>query len=130
MRSFSRTSAAQYPELIIVDAGEGLELEEDNGHVWDERASSQTAGTEYRGGPGCGGPRIPGAVRENAAAYDEKLALLQQEQEELAPALSGKPVVLFHEAYEYVAHDYGMQVVYVMDLMRSARSAPGKWRKC
>ena len=45
---------------------------------------------------------------------------------ELAPALSGKNVVLFHEAYEYVARDYGMQVVYVMDLDEERQVSAGE----
>ncbi len=52
----------------------------------------------------------------NARAYDSKLADLQTQQEELKAQLSGKNVVIFHEAYEYVAQDYGMNVVYCLDL--------------
>lgn len=52
----------------------------------------------------------------NAKAYDSKLADLQAQQEELKSQLSGKNVVIFHEAYEYVAQDYGMNVVYCLDL--------------
>ena len=35
-------------------------------------------------------------------------------------------MVLFHEAYEYVAHDYGMQVVYVMDLDEERQVSAGE----
>ena len=126
IEEFLTDIAAQYPELTIVDASEGLELEEDNGHVWMSVPLHRQQVQNIAEGLAAADPGYRELYEENAAAYDEKLALLQQEQEELAPALSGKPVVLFHEAYEYVAHDYGMQVVYVMDLNEERQVSAGE----
>ena len=63
---------------------------------------------------------------QNAAAYDEKLAELAAQQEELRSKLAGQKVILFHEAYAYVAEDYGMDVVYVMDLDEERQVSAGE----
>ena len=115
IEEFLTDIAAQYPELIIVDASEGLELEEDNGHVWMSVPLHRQQVQNIAEGLAAADPGYRELYEENAAAYDEKLALLQQEQEEL-----------FHEAYEYVAHDYGMQVVYVMDLDEERQVSAGE----
>jgi zinc transport system substrate-binding protein len=64
--------------------------------------------------------------RTNAAAYDGKLAELQEEQEALREQIAGQPVILFHEAYAYVAQDYGLDAVYCMDLDEERQVSAGE----
>jgi zinc transport system substrate-binding protein len=64
--------------------------------------------------------------RANAAAYDSKLAELQEEQEILREQIAGQPVILFHEAYAYVAQDYGLDAVYCMDLDEERQVSAGE----
>lgn len=63
---------------------------------------------------------------ENAKKYDDKLARLQEKQEELKALASGKNIIIFHEAYEYVASDYGMNVCYTMDLDEERQVSAGE----
>ena len=48
--------------------------------------------------------------------YDQKLAELEQEESQIKQKTNGKDIIIFHEAYEYVADDFGMNVHYLMDL--------------
>lgn len=71
-------------------------------------------------------PANAAGYQSNAAAYDRKLQLLQQEQEALKEQLAGTRAILFHEAYEYVAWEYGMDVVFTMDLDEERQVSAGE----
>lgn len=64
--------------------------------------------------------------QENAASYLEKLDVLKERQTKLKEELSGQSVVLFHEAYAYVAADYGLNVKYVLDLDEERQVSAGE----
>lgn len=65
-------------------------------------------------------------IQSNAAAYLRKLDVLRDEQKSLRQVLSGRNVILFHEAYEYVAADYGMNTVYLLDLDEERQVSAGE----
>ena len=52
----------------------------------------------------------------NAEKYDAKLAKLEKEQNSLKSLTDGQNIVIFHEAYGYVADDFSMNVCYLLDL--------------
>ena len=52
----------------------------------------------------------------NAKKYDAKLAELEEKEKEIKQKTAGNDIIIFHEAYEYVADDFGMNVCYLMDL--------------
>lgn len=52
----------------------------------------------------------------NAKKYDAKLAELEEKENEIKQKTAGNDIIIFHEAYEYVADDFGMNVCYLMDL--------------
>lgn len=62
--------------------------------------------------------------QENATAYDARLAKLEEQQKELV--CSNENVILFHEAYGYVAADYGMNPVFLMDLDEERQVSAGE----
>lgn len=71
-------------------------------------------------------PEYQEVFQENAKAYDDKLAALQAQQEEIARAASGTKIIIFHEAYEYVAEDYGLDICYTMDLDEERQISAGE----
>ena len=71
-------------------------------------------------------PEYQEVFQENAKAYDDKLAALQAQQEEIARAASGIKIITFHEAYEYVAEDYGLDICYTMDLDEERQISAGE----
>lgn len=52
----------------------------------------------------------------NAEKYDAKLAKLEKEQASLKSLTEGQNIVIFHEAYAYVADDFSMNACYLLDL--------------
>lgn len=64
--------------------------------------------------------------RENAAAYLARLQLLQDEAQELRETAEGQQIVIFHEAYAYVAEEYGMEVVYTLNLDEERQVSAGE----
>ena len=52
----------------------------------------------------------------NAKAYDAKLAVLEEKIDNLKSFTGGQNIIIFHEAYEYVADDYSMNACYLLDL--------------
>ena len=52
----------------------------------------------------------------NAEKYDAKLAKLEKEQDSLKSLTDGQNIVIFHEAYAYVADDFSMIACYLLDL--------------
>ncbi len=59
----------------------------------------------------------------NAAAYEKKLVDLQVEEDALT---HGGDVVIFHEAFEYLAEDLGMNVVGTIDLDEERQVSAGE----
>ncbi len=64
----------------------------------------------------------------NAKEYDGKLAKLEEEQQSLKELTAGKDIIIFHEAYAYVADDLGMNVCYLMDLDEERSVSAGEVR--
>lgn len=52
----------------------------------------------------------------NAEKYDEKLAVLEEKINSLKSLTGGQNIIIFHEAYEYVADDFSMNACYLLDL--------------
>ena len=62
----------------------------------------------------------------SAGEYLEKLDKLKARQEQIREEAAGQSVILFHEAYAYVAEDYGLPVSYVMDLDEERKVSAGE----
>lgn len=146
IESFLGDVAQQYPNLTIIDACQGMELlgeEEDEGHagedaedehdhdganahVWMsiERYMAQldniTSGLAQL-------DDVRGELyRENANSYKARLQALKEEAAELSDTVRGVGIVLFHEAYAYVAEDYGMQVIDILNLDEERQVSAGE----
>lgn len=52
----------------------------------------------------------------NAKAYDAKIAVLEEKINSLKSLTNGQNIIIFHEAYAYVADDFSMNVCYLLDL--------------
>ena len=117
IESFLAQVGQSYPQLSIVKASEGLGLLDDgNAHIWMD--------TRYYAGMV---RSIAEALKEadpanarlyetNAEDYCGEVCKLTEQMEELRGTAEGEPVVIFHEAYEYVAGELGMDTVYCLDL--------------
>lgn len=125
METFLEEVAEQYPWLTVAETADGLVTDE-NAHAWMGIAKYRAqvdavlnalckaaAGQEQK-------------LRENAAGYDTKLAGLQEQQEDLKEAIKGSKVISFHEAYEFLAEEYGLDIVYTLDLDEERQVSAGE----
>lgn len=144
IESFMTEIAREYPDLWIIEAGAKVEYlkeeenhqeevehehEEANSHVW---LSVENYRMEV--------DAIAKALAEidsdhsleyqkNAKIYDEKLQGLSELQEEIKENIKGKPVVLFHEAFAYLAQDLGVETSFILNLDEERQVSAGEISK-
>lgn len=136
IESFMEDIAKQYPELVIVEACEGIELlceTEEHGHNHDVNAHAWMSVANYRmqveniaSGLVKTAPEMHESFLANAGDYDRKLEELQVEQEELLTLTQGEEVIMFHCAYDYVAEALGLKVAFCMDLDEERQVSAGE----
>lgn len=66
------------------------------------------------------------AYQNNAEQYCGEIQKLTDQISEVREELSGKNIIIFHEAYEYVAQQYGMDVAYCLDLDEERQVSAGE----
>ncbi len=126
IESFLAEVAEEYPNLIVIDACDGIELTDDNAHVWmsvekhmqqvqniaDELAEADAANTAR--------------YADNCSEYILQLEELQLQIEELKSTLSGTNVILFQESFAYLAEDLDLNVVATIDLDEERQVSAGE----
>lgn len=126
IESFLGEVAGQYPELQIINASDKVDLLEDNAHAWmnleDYMVQIETI-TEGLSALDAADAEIFSA---NAESYLAKLQSLKEQADEIKQFTEGQNVIIFHEAYEYVAEEFGMNVSYVMDLDEERQVSAGE----
>lgn len=126
IESFLGEVAEQYPELTIINASEQVDLIEDNAHAWMNIEDYMTQVKTIEAELSAADPADAEQFSENAEAYLAKLSSLKEQADAVKPLTEGKNIVVFHEAYEYVAEEFGMQVSYVMDLDEERQVSAGE----
>lgn len=154
IEGFLTEVAKEYPDLTIIYATDGLELlgeeehseeehiheheeahgEEEHTHEHGEENAHAWMNTElYAGmvqniaeGLSQADRERQETYQENAVKYCEKIQKLTDQIEELKKELSEREVIIFHEAYEYVAQQYGMHVAYCLDLDEERQVSAGE----
>lgn len=126
IESFLGEVAEQYPDLTIINASEQVDLIEDNAHAWMNIEAYMTQVKTIEAELSAADPADAEQFSENADAYLAKLSSLKEQADAVKPLTEGKNIVIFHEAYEYVAEEFGMQVSYVMDLDEERQVSAGE----
>lgn len=121
-----RDHDAVHEELYEEEDGHGHDHGEENAHAWMSVASYREQITHITEHLAEILPQYRESITENARLYDDKLAELQAEQKELCALVKGQEVIIFHEAYAYVAKDYGLEVAMVMDLDEERQVSAGE----
>lgn len=130
IESFMKDVAAAYPDLTIIEACENVQLlaegNDENAHAWMSIAAYETQVQTIADELGKADAAHKDLYEANAKAYKEKLEPLKERQKKIAEAANGQNVILFHEAYDYVAEDYGLNVSYVLDLDEERQVSAGE----
>lgn len=126
IESFLTDVVSEYPDLNVINACENLKLEEGNAHAWMSMSSYLIQLETIRDGLIQADPQKEEIYRTNEAEYAGQVQALMDSARDLTETLAVQPVILFHEAYEYVADDYGLNVVGVMDLDEERQVSAGE----
>lgn len=130
IESFMKDVAKSYPDLTIIEASEGIDLLEDEGeenaHAWMSVATYEEQVNHIAEGLAAADEKHASDYQKHADAYMVKLDALKERQQKVAEKIKGQSVILFHEAYDYVADDYGLDVAYVLDLDEERQVSAGE----
>ncbi len=130
IESFMKDVAKSYPDLTIIEASEGIDLLEDEGeenaHAWMSVATYEEQVNHIAEGLAAADEKHSSDYQKHADAYVVKLDALKERQQKVAEKIKGQSVILFHEAYDYVADDYGLNVAYVLDLDEERQVSAGE----
>lgn len=151
IEAFMEDIATQYPDLIIIEACEGIELLSEE-HEHGEESGEETADDHEHEGANAHAwmsvelyrkqienitkgltrvdPDNSASYLANQNVYDGKLSELQQLQEEIRQFFADEnEVILFHCAYDYLALDYDLEVAFCMDLDEERQVSAGEVAK-
>ena len=126
IESFLTEVAEAYPDLTVIEAKEGLEILEDNAHAWMDTELYAGMVQNIEKGLSEADKKNQEEYQEHSRQYCEKIQNLTEQIAEVKKELSGRNIVIFHEAYEYVAWQYGMHVAYVLDLDEERQVSSGE----
>ncbi len=126
IESFLTEVAQEYPELIIIDACEGIELDDDNAHVWMSVEKHMAQVENIADGLAEADATNAARYADNCSDYISRLEELQLQIEELKYSLSGTNVILFQESFEYLATDLGLEVVATVDMDEERQVSAGE----
>jgi zinc transport system substrate-binding protein len=153
IENFLSDVAANYPELIIVNASENVELleqeahdhdheedsqeeiplqedvylqETENAHAWMSISDYMVQVETIAEGLAAADVSHASGYRENAARYRQELEPLAQEVSNLKEKIGGGSIISFHEAYDYVAKDLGLTVAFTLNLDEERQVSAGE----
>ncbi len=99
---------------------------DENAHAWMNLADYQIQVQNICNGLSEADSAHAEQYAENAQTYQGKVQELQQEAAELASQIASQPVVIFHEAYEYIVQEYGLQLAGEMNLDEERQVSAGE----
>lgn len=99
---------------------------EDNAHVWMNMSDYQQQIQNICQGLSEADAHHAAQYQENAQSYQEKVQELQTEAEKLKAQIQSQPVVVFHEAYEYIVQEYGLELAGEMNLDEERQVSAGE----
>ncbi len=99
---------------------------DENAHAWMNLADYQIQVQNICNGLSEADSTHAEQYAENAQNYQGKVQELQQEATELASQIASQPVVIFHEAYEYIVQEYGLQLAGEMNLDEERQVSAGE----
>ncbi len=126
IESFLADVAAQYPALTIIEASADVQLIEDNAHAWMSIPDYMTQVSTIAQGLSGQNAVHEEYYEKNCQEYLSRLDTLRQRQQELAAAHRGRSIVIFHEAFDYIARDCGFRVSAVLDLDEERQVSAGE----
>lgn len=140
MEAFIEDAYKNNGRLSVIDSSEGIELLSDehgehdeheehgehsehevhafshehshdaNSHIWMSVSNAEKQVENIAAGLCSELPQFADKINENKTAYLARLSLLEKELADGAAALEGKPIITFHEAYDYMAEELSLTI--------------------
>lgn len=151
MEHFLDDARKGIPNLSIIDSTEGMELfseeeeehheefhtvpeeEHDHGivnsHAWLSMVRYRGQIQTIADGLSKANPQNAEIYQENAKVYLKKLEELEKLEESVRKETTGRKIVIFHEAFAYLAEDLGMEVVESLEVESDAGFSAGQIRQ-
>lgn len=133
IESFIQEVAETYPDLVIIQACKGIELladgDEENAHAWMDVCLYEKQVANIAAGLADYDSAHADKYMSNASAYEKRLQPLADRMASLQQKYAGKNIIIFHEAYDYVADALGMEVAFVMDLDEERQISAGEQKE-
>ncbi len=126
IENFLTEVSESYPELAVCQASEGVELLEDNAHVWMDTTLYAQMVKNIAEAFCTADPAGAEVYQANAEHYCRQIQNLTDQLENLKAAAAGTSVVIFHEAYAYLAKELGMETAYCLDLDEERQVSAGE----
>lgn len=115
MESFLEDVARQSPQLRVVDVSEGIPLLAGNPHVWLSFEGERRQVDNITAALAEASPENAGAFQANARRYKERIDALEVQAKARMQPFAGAPIITFHEAFPYLAREFGLQVAGVIE---------------
>ena len=125
IENFLSEVASRYPNLTIIEAGEGIEMSGENAHLWMDTEKYQKQVQNIAKGLSEVDETNKKIYQKNADAYCEQIADLTEEYRDTCNG-NGQKVVLFHEGLEYAANEWNMNDVYTLNLDEERQVSAGE----
>lgn len=132
MEGFLTDAVKEYPDLKILEAGEAIFSETpeteaadekdhghdhgENAHVWMSIPHYMEQVSAIGRGLSEADPAHQEEYRTRTEEYLEKIQQLYQDAKKRLAGAQGRKIVLFHEAFAFLAEDYGMEIAGELDL--------------
>ena len=115
MESFLEKAVQQSPRLKVVEASKGLQLIDENPHVWVSVSGAIDETRNIATGLAAADPSHAAGYQQNAAAYVGKLEALRAEMHAALDGLKNRDIITFHEAFSYFAREFNLHIVGVVE---------------
>lgn len=130
MEEFLGEILTAYPEILIIDAGEGIPLleEEDHGansHYWMNPGYYTREITNIEKGLGAANVANRRLYQANGENYRDKVAALGDTMRKKLGTSAGEKLIIFHEAFAYLADYLDLTVVECLEMEEDSGFSAG-----
>jgi zinc transport system substrate-binding protein len=131
MESFLEKVISQLPDLTIIEAAKDMDLlvdgsGEENPHVWVSISGAIQEVKNITEGLIAADPKNEASYRKNSEEYVKKLENLKNSMHEALKDIKTKDIVTFHEAFPYFAHEFGLNIVSVIEREPGSEPSAGE----
>ena len=123
--SFQKDSEAGNRKLLIVDTSSGLDIIDNDPHIWLSPRNAIAQTITIRDALIRSDPANGGSYMKNAAVYISRLENLDRDIREQISTFRTKEFIAFHSAFLYFTRDYGLKQAAVIRESPAKQPSPG-----